>query len=1113
MKKIFRFAIVLALAGTALLTGCTKDYGTEIADLTKQVNELTSKFDKIQAAFDNGAVLQDVKATSDGVAVIVNKNGTTTTYNITNGKDGKDGLDGKNGTNGTNGTNGSNGKDGKDGKDGSVVTIGADGYWYIDGVKTEYKAAGEKGEKGDPGDPGKPGDPGAPGKDGISWEIKEVNGVLSFVSNEDPATVKPVFADGKTPVTAVWDKDASTLTLFNVDGAENGTVTFSTKATLASIVTIPQFYYGGIEALYYHYLGGQYVTVAGTATGTDYEDAGNYSVKAKNTSTPALAGRNPDLYSLGAEETAEYHINPQAYKFEEQVSQWGFNCIDRDYVEVRAGEAGWSAEFKGITRKNTNIGAVKFTIKNADKLNPSTATQKVVSVLSLYGVDKTNDNKIVTSDYAAVVATPEALKHLAFTKNYQAKDCAGTPVITGKKMLFESAGEAAENPASVEVKYNGGPFALDFVGVHVEGDTKISTLAEIQAKYPELDLKYELIDYTVGSNVTSENAFGIIEKDTKVFDPAYAKTNAAGTGWDVVKINKDNAGEGISAVGRRPIVLATLVDKSGKILLAGYFKIKISETALPPYDPTVNGFNIKTFGEPLGYACEVLANETKWYDMSYQVLEQGLGITFNEFRKNYTWEADKTYVLDEGKTGTALSDYKLTTATPAAKYNRGKIVYVKDTATTGDADITGVNDIFQLSVDKTQAENIGVGKSQTLYAHFTNTKGDHVFIGLTFTIGDKPAVSFIKKNPVYWFNDCDVAADAKTDLGLATVRNNVRVPLHWKPGDASNSRPVTEFDKDIDDDWLENTVKIVKAGTTTAVTGATYTYRFSANNKDITVNGKKWAKVDDGTLNWDGTQAITLTPDGIITFACNDKTKKLINWGTNPQEKVENPELAEHLLYCNVDIVATVPAAAGTVATDCELLVETIHVRFLRPVYLKFNPEENHLVDGEATGSRVPFGTLFSARDWQNYPIFTFNKTTKAYTKGYYPAGSDAATCEVDWYDYYGFQKLIVDLDTVETDQRNPGSGAFESLKVVNKAAIVGLIDPANPTNPITSGKKEIDITNLDALSGWQFWYANNMGYALDFNLKVKVTLTYSWGEFDTDVVIPVWGTKHNYQN
>ena len=67
MKKIFRFAIVLALAGTALLTGCTKDYGTEIADLTKQVKDLTTKFDKIQAAFDNGAVLQDVKLIVDAL--------------------------------------------------------------------------------------------------------------------------------------------------------------------------------------------------------------------------------------------------------------------------------------------------------------------------------------------------------------------------------------------------------------------------------------------------------------------------------------------------------------------------------------------------------------------------------------------------------------------------------------------------------------------------------------------------------------------------------------------------------------------------------------------------------------------------------------------------------------------------------------------------------------------------------------------------------------------------------------------------------------------------------------------------------------------------------------
>jgi uncharacterized protein (TIGR02145 family) len=32
--------------------------------------------------------------------------------------------------------------------DGSVVTIGTDGYWYIDGVKTDVKAAGKDGENG-----------------------------------------------------------------------------------------------------------------------------------------------------------------------------------------------------------------------------------------------------------------------------------------------------------------------------------------------------------------------------------------------------------------------------------------------------------------------------------------------------------------------------------------------------------------------------------------------------------------------------------------------------------------------------------------------------------------------------------------------------------------------------------------------------------------------------------------------------------------------------------------------------------------------------------------------------------------------------------------------------
>ena len=52
--------------------------------------------------------------------------------NGTDGKDGKDGLDGADGMDGINGT------------PGSAVTIGEDGFWYIDGVNTGVLATGGK---------------------------------------------------------------------------------------------------------------------------------------------------------------------------------------------------------------------------------------------------------------------------------------------------------------------------------------------------------------------------------------------------------------------------------------------------------------------------------------------------------------------------------------------------------------------------------------------------------------------------------------------------------------------------------------------------------------------------------------------------------------------------------------------------------------------------------------------------------------------------------------------------------------------------------------------------------------------------------------------------------
>lgn len=51
-----------------------------------------------------------------------------------------------------------------------VWTIGDDGYWYVDGMKTEYSSVGPKGDKGEAGYPGMAGEK---GKDGTVVTIGE----------------------------------------------------------------------------------------------------------------------------------------------------------------------------------------------------------------------------------------------------------------------------------------------------------------------------------------------------------------------------------------------------------------------------------------------------------------------------------------------------------------------------------------------------------------------------------------------------------------------------------------------------------------------------------------------------------------------------------------------------------------------------------------------------------------------------------------------------------------------------------------------------------------------------------------------------------------------------
>jgi len=108
------------------------------------------------------------------------------------GKDGEDGKDGNDGKPGSVVTIGANGNWFIDGKDsgisaqGAVVTIGDNGNWFINGKDTGKSAVGAQGDKGDKGDTGSSVNIGANGNwfiDGVDTGVKAAGSVVTIGAN------------------------------------------------------------------------------------------------------------------------------------------------------------------------------------------------------------------------------------------------------------------------------------------------------------------------------------------------------------------------------------------------------------------------------------------------------------------------------------------------------------------------------------------------------------------------------------------------------------------------------------------------------------------------------------------------------------------------------------------------------------------------------------------------------------------------------------------------------------------------------------------------------------------------------------------------------------------
>ena len=215
MKKkfFFKFFLFTVIATMVTFTAC-KDYDDDIDHLQDQITSLKATVDQIKTAIDAGKVIESVTSTANGIEIKVGGQ----TYTITNGVDGTNGADGA---------------------DGSVVEIGENGNWYIDGVDTELPARGPKGETGAPGKDGadgKDGINGADGKDGVYYYPNE-DGFWYMVDGETETKTEMTWLPAGT-ITAVYADGV--VTLYNVRNSEGlplDPITIDSSMNVKSMVT------------------------------------------------------------------------------------------------------------------------------------------------------------------------------------------------------------------------------------------------------------------------------------------------------------------------------------------------------------------------------------------------------------------------------------------------------------------------------------------------------------------------------------------------------------------------------------------------------------------------------------------------------------------------------------------------------------------------------------------------------------------------------------------------------------------------------------------------------------------------------------------------------------
>lgn len=332
-------ALLTVFIGT--FTSC-KDYDDDINGLDQRITAVEKSLKDLETRINAGAVITSVTPTANGVTVTLS--------------DGKT-FELQNGANGTNGANG---------QPGSVVAIGANGNWFIDGQDSGKPSQGTKGEQGEAGvtAPSIYYYPGVDGAEAGLW-VKVTQAADGTETKEVTST--PCIPEGKKAVSAVWDAENGYLVLTNVEGSEDP-VKIKLTDTLRSLAFVPETIDTNLGMGVIDF----YSLLKLNATSGEYD---------------FLVSNNP---------LVTYRLNPQ--NADVKNVEWSF--IDR-VVETRVAGDNESL-LKIMSAKKGEEGGMIFQLQSTKTLDYLKANQE--AIFALKATNKEDATEIV-SDYAVVKAS------------------------------------------------------------------------------------------------------------------------------------------------------------------------------------------------------------------------------------------------------------------------------------------------------------------------------------------------------------------------------------------------------------------------------------------------------------------------------------------------------------------------------------------------------------------------------------------------------------------------------------------------------------------------------------------------------------------------------------